>query len=75
MVVLGTAHAAKFPDAIEQAIGMRPPLPGYMADLLGKPERFERSAAANDQALKTAIERFIRRSGTQRSRSATGQAE
>ncbi len=55
MVVLGTAHAAKFPDAIERAIGMRPPLPAYMADLLGKPERFE--VLANDQAV---IERFIR---------------
>ena len=55
MVVLGTAHAAKFPDAIERAIGMRPPLPAYMADLLGRPERFE--VLANDQA---AIERFIR---------------
>ena len=55
MVVLGTAHAAKFPDAIEQAIGVRPPLPGYMADLLGKPERF--TVLPNDQA---AIEHFIR---------------
>ena len=55
MVVLGTAHAAKFPDAIERAIGMRPPLPASMADLLGRPERFE--VLANDQAV---IERFIR---------------
>ena len=55
MVVLGTAHAAKFPDAIEKAIGLRPPLPAFMADLLGRPERF--TVLANDQA---AIERFIR---------------
>ena len=55
MVVLGTAHAAKFPDAIERAIGIRPPLPAYMADLLGRQERF--TVVPNDQ---TAIERFIR---------------
>ena len=55
MVVLGTAHAAKFPDAIERAIGMRPPLPPFMAELLGKQERF--SVLANDQGE---IERFIR---------------
>ncbi len=55
MVVLGTAHAAKFPDAIEGAIGVRPPLPAYMADLFGRPERFTR--LPNDQAT---IERFIR---------------
>ena len=55
MVVLGTAHAAKFPDAIEAAIGLRPPLPAYMADLLGKQERF--TVLPNDQA---AVERFIR---------------
>jgi threonine synthase len=55
MVALATAHAAKFPDAIERAIGVRPPLPAYMADLLGKPERF--TVLPNDQA---AIERYIR---------------
>ena len=55
MVVLGTAHAAKFPDAIERAIGVRPPLPAYMADLLGKPERFE--ILPNDQAV---LEGFVR---------------
>ncbi len=55
MVVLGTAHAAKFPDAIERAIGMRPPLPPFMADMLGKTERV--TVLANDQGE---IERFIR---------------
>ena len=55
MVVLGTAHAAKFPDAIERAIGVRPPLPPFMADMLGKTERV--TVLPNDQG---AIERFIR---------------
>ncbi|SET50272.1 threonine synthase [Oceanicella actignis] len=39
MVVLGTAHAAKFPDAVERACGVRPALPARMADLFERPER------------------------------------
>jgi threonine synthase len=39
MVVLGTAHAAKFPDAVEAACGVRPPLPESLADLDQQPER------------------------------------
>jgi threonine synthase len=39
MVVLGTAHAAKFPDAVEAACGVRPPLPEWLADLNERPER------------------------------------
>jgi threonine synthase len=33
MIVLGTAHAAKFPDAVEAACGARPPLPDWLGDL------------------------------------------
>ena len=40
MIVLGTAHAAKFPDAVERATGRRAPLPAHMADLMDRPERF-----------------------------------
>ena len=39
MVVLGTAHAAKFPDAMEAACGVRPPLPDWLSDLQERPER------------------------------------
>jgi threonine synthase len=39
MVVLGTAHAAKFPDAMEATCGVRPPLPDWLADLHILPER------------------------------------
>src|SRR5215216_5344285 len=39
MVVLATAHAAKFPDAVEAATGVRPPLPEWLADLDRRPER------------------------------------
>lgn len=41
MVCLATAHPAKFPDAVEQATGIRPPLPDRLADLFERPERFE----------------------------------
>jgi threonine synthase len=39
MVVLGTAHPAKFPDAVESACGIRPSLPAWLADLADRPER------------------------------------
>ena len=39
MVCLATAHPAKFPDAVEAAIGVRPPLPEHLADLFERPER------------------------------------
>ncbi len=39
LVVLGTAHPAKFPDAVERAIGIRPALPGHLSDLMEKPEK------------------------------------
>ena len=42
MVTLATAHPAKFPDAVERAIGVRPTLPERLADLY---EREERCAA------------------------------
>ena len=39
MVVLSTAHAAKFPDAVEAACGVRPALPDWLADLGSRTER------------------------------------
>ncbi|MCP5150582.1 MAG: threonine synthase [Ectothiorhodospiraceae bacterium] len=40
MVTLSTAHPAKFPDAVERAIGTRPALPPRLADLLTREERY-----------------------------------
>ncbi len=40
VVVAATAHPAKFPDAVEQATGHRPPLPARMADLYQREERY-----------------------------------
>jgi threonine synthase len=42
MITLATAHPAKFPDAVEQATGVRPDLPPRMADLFDKEERMTR---------------------------------
>ena len=36
--LLGTAHPAKFPDAVERATGVRPPLPAHLADLMRRKE-------------------------------------
>ncbi len=38
MIALATAHPAKFPDAVERAIGIRPALPARLADLHRRPE-------------------------------------
>ena len=46
MITLATAHPAKFPDAVEAAMGTRPALPDRMADLFDRPERMTR--VAND---------------------------
>ena len=41
MVVLATAHPAKFGDAVEKATGQRPDLPAHMHDLFERTERYE----------------------------------
>lgn len=41
VVVLATADAAKFPDAVQRATGQRPPLPNHLADLFDRPERYD----------------------------------
>jgi threonine synthase len=54
MVILSTAHPAKFPDAVEAACGVRPGLPDWLAGLNEKRERQTRLPA--DQAE---VEKFI----------------
>jgi threonine synthase len=54
MVCLATADPAKFPDAVEAAVGFRPQLPEHLADLF---EREERSTTLpNDLAQ---VEAFV----------------
>jgi threonine synthase len=38
MVVLSTAHPAKFPEAVEKATGVKPPMPDALARLMKKAE-------------------------------------
>jgi threonine synthase len=54
MVVLSTAHPAKFPDAVEAACGARPPLPEWLSHLNQRPERV--TALPVDQS---AVEHFV----------------
>jgi threonine synthase len=44
-VVVGTAHAAKFPQAVQEALGEEPPLPPALAAVMQAPERYERIGA------------------------------
>ncbi|KIT14539.1 threonine synthase [Jannaschia aquimarina] len=53
MVTLATAHPAKFPDAVEAATGIRPPLPARMEDLMDRRERITR--VENDLAAVEAL--------------------
>jgi threonine synthase len=46
VIVAATAHPAKFPDAMEKAVGFRPPLPPRLADLYDRVETYTR--AGND---------------------------
>ena len=67
MVVLSTAHPAKFPDAVEAACGVAPALPDWLADL---PRRTERvTVLPADQA---AVERYRRGGVARRARRSRG---
>ena len=48
VVTLATAHPAKFGDAVESAIGVRPALPARIGDLLDREERYDRLAGTYD---------------------------
>ncbi|MGE5535167.1 MAG: threonine synthase, partial [Acidobacteriota bacterium] len=54
MIVLSTAHPAKFPEAVQAACGARPALPDWLADLGTRRERM--TVLPADQA---AVERFV----------------
>ncbi|MGY3618906.1 threonine synthase [Bradyrhizobium sp. USDA 10063] len=53
-IVLSTAHAAKFPDAVEAACGVRPQLPAWLDGLMTKPEHLK--VMKSDQAE---VEKFV----------------
>ena len=55
MIALATAHPAKFPDAVERAVGIRPPVPSALAEIIEKRERI--TILPNDVG---AVARFVR---------------
>ena len=55
MVTLATAHAAKFPEAVERAIGRPPRVPDRLAGLMEREERF--ATLPNDLA---AVQDYVR---------------
>jgi threonine synthase len=55
-VSFGTAHPAKFPEAVEQATGKRPALPARFADLGQRRERFEVLPADQAAVVKFVLE-------------------
>lgn len=54
LVTLATAHPAKFPETVEAATGIRPPLPQRCADLFQRQEKFD-TLAADTEAVKKYI--------------------
>ena len=54
VVSLATAHPAKFPDAVEQATGIRPNLPPHLADIFDRREDY--AVLPNDLAT---VEDFV----------------
>lgn len=56
MVVLATAHPAKFPDAVKAASGVTPALPAWLLDLMDRKESF--TVLHNDLKI---VEEYIRR--------------
>ena len=60
VIVAATAHPAKFPDAVERATGVRPPLPERLADLYDREERFA-VAPAELGALEALVRSHARR--------------
>jgi threonine synthase len=49
MIVLSTAHPAKFPDAVQTACGIKPALPEWLGDLGSRPEKVTHLPADQNQ--------------------------
>ncbi len=59
IVTLATAHPAKFTDAVERAIGMRPGLPARVGDLFGREEHYTEIAGEYEAARDFVLERAV----------------
>ncbi|EFH13013.1 threonine synthase [Teichococcus cervicalis] len=63
VIVAATAHPAKFPDAVEQATGFRPPLPARLADLYERRERYSVLSGGLEE-IEAAVRAHVRRNVT-----------
>jgi threonine synthase len=61
VIAMATAHPAKFPDAVESAMGKRPDLPPHLSDLLSREERFTTLPNDLDQ-IKSYVRKNVRQS-------------
>jgi len=60
IVVLSTAHPAKFPDAVRKATGVAPAIPRQLREIAGKKEKFE-TLAADAATVRAFIGRKLKR--------------
>lgn len=58
LVVLGTAHPAKFPEAIEAAVGFSAPVPDAVRWVAGRRERFDH-LVADVRAVRNYVQEFV----------------
>ena len=60
IIAEATAHPAKFPDAMQRATGLRPPLPPAMADLYEREEHYSHAPNSLD-AIEAQVRAFSHR--------------
>ena len=63
VVTLATAHPAKFRDAVERAVGVRPALPARVGDLFGREEHFTELAGNYEATRDFVLDRAITSAG------------
>ena len=63
VVLLATAHPAKFPDAVEKATGKRPDLPEHLADLFEREEHMT-NLSNNRETVQDFVRKHTRNAGS-----------
>lgn len=62
MVILATAHPAKFPDAVKAASGVHPELPSHLSDLYERKEKYT-ELSGSFETIKSYIEKTLKERG------------
>ena len=62
MVILATAHPAKFPDAVKAASGVHPELPSHLSDLYERKEKYT-ELPGSFETIKSYIEKTLKERG------------